>query len=130
MMVKAFNHVLVSTSDLSRTVEFYENVLGLEAFQPPDTGRAFNMRWYRSRDGVEVHVVEKNPNAAFPGSSFNPTMQPHMGFEVDGLDDAKEMLLRSGTDVYEPAGTGVLSRKQVLFRDPSGLVVELFEDNA
>jgi catechol 2,3-dioxygenase-like lactoylglutathione lyase family enzyme len=122
------NHVLVPADDIGKTKEFYSDVLGLDIVEMPATGYSFNMQWYRSADGVEVHCVQKDEAVAgWTGTDFNPTMQPHVAFEVEDYEATKAELRARGIPFYEAHGEGVLVRRQLFVRDPAGLTLELYQ---
>jgi glyoxylase I family protein len=129
--VKGFDHVLVPTDDLARTEEFYKEILGLQEITPEATGYdRFEMSWFEGRGG-EIHIVKRDPELTkATGASFNQTMQSHIAFEVEDLEASKAELDRRGYSYYEPRGEGVLARKQLYVEDPSGLIVELYEQRS
>jgi catechol 2,3-dioxygenase-like lactoylglutathione lyase family enzyme len=126
--VRAMNHVLVPTDNAAEAQEFYRDVLGLESVPLPDTGATFDMYWFRAPDGTEVHCVQRDAGVSgWTKTDFNPTMQPHIAFEVVDYQAVREDLVERGIDFYEAHGEGVLSRKQLFVRDPGGFYLELFQ---
>jgi glyoxylase I family protein len=127
IQTRGMRHVLVPTDDLDATKRFYGDILGLTRMDEPETGFAFEMAWFE-RGGSEVHIVKRTEEVKdWTGTDFNPTMQPHVAFEVADYDEAREELRRQGYTFYEAHGEGVLSRKQLFVRDPNGFYIELYE---
>lgn len=123
-------HVLVPTDDLAASSRFFSELLGLDKVKEPPTGYAFKMAWF-GRGGQEVHVVTRDPGVTeMSKSDFNGTMQPHIAFEVEDMDEAIRVFEAEGCWMYRPRDEGVLSRSQLLVRDPSGMVIELYKDRS
>lgn len=132
--VRAMRHVLIPTDHLEATGRFYVDLLGLERFRPRVTKEEFRLDWVRSGD-VELHIVQRDPDlggtfSRFTG--FNPTLQPHIGFEVDNYESVREAMRKNSIEVLAESGrdVGVIGRAQMMVRDPSGLVVELYEEGS
>jgi glyoxylase I family protein len=127
MKTRGMRHVLVPSDDIEKTRQFYADVLGLEPVEPMTTGYSFNLAWFQSA-GYEIHCVKKDEGVrAWTGTDFNPTMQPHIAFEVEDYEAAKEELRKNDIEFYEAHGEGVLARKQLFVQDPSGFYLELYE---
>jgi glyoxylase I family protein len=128
MAIEARNlaHVLVPTDDVEASRKFYGDILGLDAITPPATGYSFDLAWFE-RDGSEIHIVRRDMAVEGFSEDFNPSLQPHVAFEVADIEAAREQLDANGYQYHEANGAGVLSRLQIFVRDPSGFVVELFQ---
>lgn len=130
--IRAMRHVLIPTDHLEATGRFYVDVLGLERFRPRDTREDFQLDWVRQGD-VELHIVKRDPELGSRFDrfgKFNPTLQPHIGFEIENYRVAKEAIQERAIEVLSESGpqVGVIGRAQMMVRDPSGLVVELYEE--
>jgi catechol 2,3-dioxygenase-like lactoylglutathione lyase family enzyme len=111
------NHVSVVARDITESIRFYVDVLGLEPVPTPDFG--FPVQWLRAGD-LQVHVFER-PDA--------PPRHAHFAFEVDDVvavyERARSLgILDSTTFGYAiaelPGGEA-----QLYVRDPAGNLVEL-----
>lgn len=131
IQLRGFRHVLIPTDQLAATRDFYTNTLGLKPFEVPHiTDPDVNLDWLVSGN-VELHIVQKTPDRkGLPSNGFNTSMQPHIAFEVENFAAAKATLMEGRHQIlYEsPLYRGVTARMQMWFRDPSGMVVELYQE--
>jgi catechol 2,3-dioxygenase-like lactoylglutathione lyase family enzyme len=129
--VRGFRHVLIPTDHLDATRSFYVKLLGLKPMHLPAMNNMdAPLDWLKSGD-VELHIVQKTPvRRNRPPDAFNTTMQPHIAFEVEDFVAARDTLMREGHEILQesPIREGVSERKQLWFKDPSGMVVELYEE--
>ena len=62
MRVNGLNHVNIVASDLEKTVQFYESVLGMRAAEIPMAPAGFSGRWiYDEAEQPIIHVQAYNP---------------------------------------------------------------------
>jgi hypothetical protein len=105
-------------------------VLELEPAPTLATGFGkYRLAWYRDQAGLEYHVNQRIPDLTeHTGVDLNPSIHPHVAFEVESLEEAKAHLDGLGFDYYELQGEGIMARKQlyVLLED-FGMMLELFE---
>lgn len=130
MVIKGLDHVGFATDDFERTRALCEDILGLEPVPSLATGFSkYRLAWYRDKDGVEYHVSKRIPDLEEQtGLGFNPSMNQHVAFEVESLEDAKAHLESNGFEYFEFQGQGVLSRKQLYVTlEEFGMMLELFE---
>ena len=128
--IKGFDHAGFSTDDFDRTRTLVENVLGLEPIPSLKAGFPdYKLAWYKDSAGNEYHVSARIPDLAERlGADFNQSMYPHVAFEVESLEQAKEELERHGFEYHELKDDGILARKQVyVLLEESGQMLELFE---
>jgi glyoxylase I family protein len=111
MRVRSLDHASVRITDLARSREFYEALLGLPTAPRPDLG--FPGVWYQV-GGSQLHLIQQ----AKVLEDIDPT-DPHVAFDVESLTDAKRMLEARGIPYLEFGG------RQLWIRDPDGNVVEL-----
>ena len=105
------HHSSIRVSDVARSVEFYEGLLGLRAIPRPDFG--FPGRWYGIGHG-QLHLIQGDA----PGGSLDPS-GPHFAIAVEDLDAARRELASAGVETLDPGGS------QLWLRDPDGNVIEL-----
>jgi len=137
MTNKGFSHLGLSTLDLDRTREFYENVLGFKAVRCDiikvkeggqirhiffDTGRDQLMAFMEARGvpGVPAHY-----DAGITRGLGVPSAFYHFAFEAGseaGLVEKRRELIAKGVEV-----TDVVDHdwaKSIYFKDPNGLQLE------
>lgn len=112
--VRNFSHVQVQVTDLERSRNFYEKILGLKPMPRPNftTPGA----WYRVGNG-EIHLGtgERRDGLEVIG--------PHMAFDVEDFEAAKAELERMGVDFLERKAR--INGRQLWVKDPDGNAVEL-----
>ncbi len=127
---RAFNltkigHVVLMSTDLNRSVEFYTGVLGFRVSDVyPDTmmkGRMVFMRCGADHHGVAMV-------GAAPGASTQHELH-HMAFEVATLDEvfhARDWLRQQGVKVEFEGRRRAGCQVAVEFRDPDGHGLEIY----
>jgi catechol-2,3-dioxygenase len=120
-------HIGLSVTDLDRSLEFYQDVLGLELIQRADApdrrfaflgagGRLFLTLWQQSRAGFDPHLAGLH----------------HLAFQVPTLDavEAAEAKLRARGQT--PRYDGVVPHREgaesaaLFFTDPDGIRLEIY----
>jgi catechol 2,3-dioxygenase-like lactoylglutathione lyase family enzyme len=117
MAVTAMNHFTVLTDDVSRTVHFYCNLLGLTEGARPDLG--FPGAWLYAGDAAVLHVVGGKSR-----EQLKPGVIDHMAFSATGLSETLALLITFNVEhtCRRQTGTGTW---QVFLFDPNGARVEL-----
>jgi catechol 2,3-dioxygenase-like lactoylglutathione lyase family enzyme len=121
-----FSHVAVNISDIQRSKEFYEKVIGLKTIKRPNLN--FPGEWYAVGNN-QLHLI-----GAKRRSGIDPT-GPHMAIEVDDFEAVKKALSEAGIPFLD--GTAAMRNtklspedqkrlgRQLWVQDPDGNVVEL-----
>jgi glyoxylase I family protein len=107
----SLHHSSIRVSDVTRSVAFYEGVLGLRALERPDFG--IPGRWY-GIGGGQLHLIQ----GEVPSGSLDPS-GPHFAIAVGDLAAARRELANAGIETLDPGGN------QLWLRDPDGNVIEL-----
>jgi poly(hydroxyalkanoate) depolymerase family esterase len=117
MAISAMNHFTVLTDDVSRTVHFYCNLLGLTEGARPDLG--FPGAWLYAGDAAVLHVVGGKSR-----EQLKPGVIDHMAFSATGLSETLALLITFNVEhtCRRQTGTGTW---QVFLFDPNGARVEL-----
>ena len=135
---KGFSHIGLSTLDLDKTRDFYENVLGFKAvrcdiIKVKEGGRIRHIFFDTGRDQL-LAFMEARGVPGIPGeydAGINrglgvPSAFYHFAFETGSeaaLDEKRNELLAKGIEV-----TDVVDHdwaKSIYFKDPNGLQLEL-----
>jgi len=137
MSHKGFSHVGLSTLDLDRTRDFYENVLGFKAvrcdvIRVKEGGQIRHIFFDTGRDQLiafmEARGVPGVPAAYDAGINRGlgvPSVFYHFAFEAGSeaaLRDKREELLAKGVDVTEVVDHDWA--RSIYFKDPNGLQLE------
>jgi catechol 2,3-dioxygenase-like lactoylglutathione lyase family enzyme len=134
---KGFSHIGLSTLDLDKTRDFYENVLGFKAVRCDilkvkeggrirhvffDTGQGQLIAFMEARG---VAGVPANYDAGITRGLGVPSVFYHFAFEAGseaGLADRRKELLERGVEVTEVVDHDWA--KSIYFKDPNGLQLE------
>ena len=117
MAQRTLDHASICVTDVARSRQFYEGLLGLVPAQRPDF--PFPGMWYQLGEG-QLHLIQREQSVA-TGSSAHPinATDPHFAIQVDDLDAMRRRI--------EAAGLAVLAfgSEQLWVLDPDGNTVEL-----
>jgi catechol 2,3-dioxygenase-like lactoylglutathione lyase family enzyme len=118
MLANGVHHISFCVTDLTRSRDFYERVLGLAAIERPDLG--FPGVWYAAGD-TEVHLIQApaGVDVGTPPAALTP-LANHSAFAVDDYAEALRHFKNCQLEVFETnPGAG-----QLWVRDPDGNVLE------
>ena len=113
MQVRRLDHTSLRITDLARSREFYEGLLGLPTAARPDLG--FPGVWY-DVGGTQLHLIEQRKMF----EDIDPT-DPHLALQVADIEEVKRALDARGVRYLHFGGP------QLWIRDPDGNVVEICE---
>jgi catechol 2,3-dioxygenase-like lactoylglutathione lyase family enzyme len=134
MTLKRIHHVAYRCNDAKDTVEFYQNLLGMEfqlaiaedrvpSTQEPDP----YMHVFLDAGMGNVLAFFELPNSPPMGRDGNtPEWVQHIAFEVESMDvlmDTKARLEAADLEVVGPVNHGIF--KSIYFFDPNGHRIEL-----
>jgi glyoxylase I family protein len=111
-------HVAIMVSNLTRSIEFYSNILGLTKV---DRDLKYPGIWYQLGD-LQIHLIEDlnyQPNLTI--DLLKSTRNPHIALGVRDLAVAQHQLLAANC-VVKMSNSG---RAALFTQDPDGNVVEL-----
>ena len=111
-------HVAVIVSDLSRSIEFYSNILGLKKV---DRDLKYPGIWYQLGD-LQIHLIEDlNYQPHQPIDLAKSTRNPHIALGIHDIEVAKQQLLAANC-VVKMSNSG---RAALFTQDPDGNAIEL-----
>ena len=128
MRVNALYHINIQTLDLFATVNFYEDVLGLEARDPPPPLDPERVRWMHDGEGRAIFHITT------PGSILGDGKTPeikretgplhHVALSCTGHDAMAARLASLGLE-HRLNHVSAIDLKQIFVRDPNGVLLEL-----
>src|SRR5437868_1655437 len=123
--VGTLDHFNIRTRNLSDTVRFYEDVLGLE--KGPRPNFAFPGAWMYSDGRAVVHLVDISPTdeRQKPDSG----VVHHVAFVSSGFRDMKQRLKGKGVE-FEAREVPGGDLWQIFITDPNGVLIELNYETA
>jgi lactoylglutathione lyase len=120
-MYKRIDHIALHSSDIDRTVAFYERHFGCRTYFEHSSARGFRIAYLKLGNTV-LEVVDRSEG---PMSGF------HFCFETDDFDGAVARLKADGVScIQEPHDTPAREPREkgwrrVVFRGPDGENIEL-----
>ena len=116
MKAMQLDHVYYWTTDIDRSVKFYEDVVGLKLARRDDGNWAL----------FEAGPVNLALHGAIEGRPFKAGGATAV-FRVDDLDDARVALEGRGAEFEEHVGEVQGFARFASFRDPDGNIVQIIE---
>ena len=122
-----FSHVAVRASDVDKSKDFYEKVIGLKKIERPKIN--IPGEWYGVGESA-LHIIGGDRRLARDG--IDPT-GPHMAIQVEDLEETKRTLNEMGIQFLDAASMMAslppevqrMTGRQVWVKDPDGNVIEL-----
>lgn len=148
-MVNEVMHVGVTVSDMDRSIDFYQNILGL-TFQGELVmqGRETELLFQRTNCKARVAYLNGSDHVMAPpieliqfiddqaekvSSDLHRTSISEICFRVSDIDKAYRHLIAHGVDclsepqLFDFTDAGFGKSKAIYFRDPDGVVLELMQ---
>ena len=118
-LLLGLRHVALNVRDVWRSVDFYRDVLGMQAEWEPDPD---NVYLTSGSDNLAIH---KLPDGAEPGAVQSVH---HIGFIVPRIEDVDALAARVeglGIELVHPLKTHRDGARSFYFRDPDGLLIQV-----
>jgi glyoxylase I family protein len=117
MAQRLLDHASICVTNVERSRQFYEGLLGLTPAERPDFG--FPGMWYQLGAG-QLHLIQRERVEALGNDSatINAT-DPHFAIQVDDLEGVRRRIQAAGSRMLD-FGSG-----QLWVHDPDGNTVEL-----
>lgn len=117
------NHLAIYVVDLSKSSEFYRNIIGLDTV--PEPFRDGKHCWLRIGPGATLHIIQGAVNRK------EYYKNNHICFSVDSVEKLTEILKKNKIEWEDVSGKkfGITTRvdgiKQIWFQDPDGYWLEI-----
>jgi lactoylglutathione lyase len=123
-MVKKLLHTRMRVNDLEKTIQFYEQALGLKVVRRNKSPRGAQLAFLQTPHSDEEIELCQMPNS--PSVQVQPDLM-HLAFEVDNLEQFAAELAKKGFQLSDgPTQTG--GGSVIAFIDaPEGYEVELIQ---
>ena len=117
MAQRTLDHASICVTDVARSRQFYEGLLGLTPAERPDF--PFPGMWYQLGEG-QLHLIQREASHHVADSThpINAT-DPHFAIQVDDLDGMRRRMEAAGLEMLGFGGD------QLWVLDPDGNTVEL-----
>jgi catechol 2,3-dioxygenase-like lactoylglutathione lyase family enzyme len=121
-------HLVLKVSDVHKSVEFYQQVVGLKVSDWIDDRMVF-MR--AGEDHHDLALLQLPPGASDRPEGDYPSVE-HFSYRVESADEIfriTEMLQQRGIEIDRgPGRHGPGDNTFIVFRDPDGHLVEFYSD--
>jgi lactoylglutathione lyase len=123
LSVIGLDHYAIAVSDVTESLHFYRDILGLKVIERP----AFDFAgaWLDVGNGLSLHLIE---DKTLKSIKFSGSRKLHFAFAVSDIYRFKAYLEDQGFYIIKdikPRPDGVL---QLFVHDPDGYFVEIVED--
>ncbi len=127
MHVKNLNHINIQTYDMTETIRFYSELLGLEARIAPERDPSMRQWLYDTRGVAVIHLNlfgtdNTIPRDVQPGKPTGAIH--HVAFECEGFDEMVERLKARDLS-YGYNEIAEISLRQLFVNDPNNVLLEL-----
>jgi len=116
MAQRLLDHTSICVTNVERSRQFYEGLLGLTPTQRPDFG--FPGMWYQLGEG-QLHLIQRERTTASADDETVNAADPHFAIQVDDLEAMRRRIQAAGVQMLD-FGSG-----QLWVHDPDGNTVEL-----
>lgn len=130
-MLKNFEHIGMTVSDMDLSIAFYEGLLGLKVLlRKPAKGGGAELA-FLDAGGGQLEIVA--PGGEITPAQDSPPTQAgmrHMTFTYDDINEVFDRLVAAGVTIVEKpreAFNKEILAKVAFVRDPDGIMVELAE---
>jgi catechol 2,3-dioxygenase-like lactoylglutathione lyase family enzyme len=123
--LKGMRHIALKVKDMTRSKDFYQNVLGMDIVWEPD---AENVYLSSGCDNIALHKV-----AAEYGGRFVEQQLDHLGFIVDSIERVQQLeeeFRSHGIRIIHPFKIHRDGSASFYCADPDGIIIQmLYEPN-
>ena len=114
--------VTLNVKDMKKSVEFYEEVVGLEVQRTFSAGPGMHFTFLGNGE-TEVELIQDGKN-----EEINIGKSISFGFEVDNLEDKMEFIKDRGLEVHSGPFSPNPNMKFFFVMDPDGLKIQFIEN--
>lgn len=128
------HHTAISVSDLDKSVDWYQKMLGFEPmqkFERPDLGAKiammrlanYNLELFCFEDYKPLPEYRKKLS-----DDLHTLGTKHLAFGVEDIDHAFNILKNKGIKFETEPSLGASGHRYTFFKDLDGILIELFEN--
>jgi catechol 2,3-dioxygenase-like lactoylglutathione lyase family enzyme len=122
--LKGMRHIALKVKDMTRSKDFYQNVLGMHVVWEPDPQ---NVYLSSGCDNIALHEVSEK----YAGS-FTEQQLDHLGFIVESIERVKELeeeLRSQGVRIIHPFKVHRDGSASFYCADPEGTVIQMLYES-
>ena len=130
MPVTSLNHYLIVSSNLERSKQFYQDVLGLDLAERPDFG--FPGYWLKTGDNICVHLASQDPNEIrdqfllkkHPKGTNGSGSVDHIAFLAQDPEGVRNRIQKNKVEMHFRSFPDA-KLFQIFLKDPDNVTIEL-----
>lgn len=112
--------VCLLVNDFNKSLDFYQNILGLEINSTNETFADFKL------NGTSLAIFQRSEAIAmFPKEYMNSGGSCVLAFQVDGVEEAVSELKKKGMEIFEGPKTTSWGQTVAYFLDPDSNIWEI-----
>jgi catechol 2,3-dioxygenase-like lactoylglutathione lyase family enzyme len=123
VFLRGLRHLALRVTDLARSRNFYEGLLGMKVVWEPDSQ---NIYLTSGSDNLALHEIRSEEQAAFRSGNDQPL--DHLGFLVESPSDVESMANRmaeAGVQILKPPRQHRDGSYSFYMTDPDGNVIQI-----
>ena len=132
-MKLTLHHINLSTENVDKMDEFYQNIMGLsddvDGLPKLEKKKGYAGDVAFVSDGaIQMHLAQKDIHAGFRAQQYvNPVSRGHIAFRTDDIEAFKAHLKQHGIPFADWGNQAVAGWHQIFFYDPDGNVIEVHQ---
>ena len=132
-MKLTLHHINLSTENVDKMDEFYQNIMGLsddvDSLPKLEKKKGYAGDVAFVSDGaIQMHLAQKDIHAGFRAQQYvNPVSCGHIAFRTDDIEAFKAHLKQHGIPFADWGNQAVAGWHQIFFYDPDGNVIEVHQ---
>ena len=120
--VLMLHHIAINVTDLERSKEFYETILGLKEIESPNF--PFRVAWYDLGEGRQLHLMLVPDSSTLRGTTNVIPNHGHFALRVKSYSEALETVKQAGVP-HVATPDSPAPWPQLHISDPDGNIIEI-----
>ena len=120
--VLMLHHIAINVTDLERSKDFYENILGLKEIEGPNF--PFRVAWYDLGEGRQLHLMLVPDSSTLRGTTDVVPNHGHFALRVRSYQKALQTVIDAGIP-HVATPDSPAPWPQLHISDPDGNIIEL-----
>ena len=127
MNIRNIDHIAINCIDLTRSLDFYERILGFKRLQTVDCGD-FDILYFALPNGARLELFDYHGrNRELVREDADSGLR-HVAFQVEDVAAHEQLLRAEGVEITLPTcDLPNLGARVLLFLDPNGVTIEFCE---
>ena len=125
--IRNIDHIAINCIDLTRSLDFYERILGFKRLQTVDCGD-FDILYFALPNGARLELFDYHGrNRELVREDADSGLR-HVAFQVEDVAAHEQLLRAEGVEITLPTcDLPNLGARVLLFLDPNGVTIEFCE---